>query len=133
MWTIVKAWLLKLILKRSFGGFLAALFALFLPIAAILKVVGIPLLLVLLIVGAPLLFVLAIIGLPILLVVGAGMAILAVISAVLSIGFALLKVALPILLVVWLIRWFLAGRNGKEQKPEGAEPGPTPDPGADTA
>ena len=44
MWTIVKAWLLKLILKRSFGGFLAALFALFLPIAAILKVVGIPLL-----------------------------------------------------------------------------------------
>ena len=133
MWTLVKAWLLKLILKRSLGAVLAALLVILLPIAGILKVIGIPLLLVLLIVGAPLLLLLAVIGLPLLIVVGAGMAIIGVISAVLAAGFALLKIALPILLVVWLLRWFFAGRNGKNGKPERTDPGPTVDPGADAA
>ena len=133
MWTLVKAWLLKLILQRSLGAVLAALLVILLPIAGILKVVGIPLLLVLLIVGAPLLLLLAIIGLPLLLVLGAGMAILGVISAVLAMGFALLKIALPILLVVWLLRWFFAGRNGGNGKEQRTEPGPTTDPGADPA
>jgi hypothetical protein len=51
---------------------------------------------------------------------------------VLAAGLALLKIALPILLVVWVIRWFMAGRNGKH---EGSEPGPTSDapPGTDPA
>jgi hypothetical protein len=133
MWTLVKAWLLKLILQRSLGAVLAALLVILLPIAGILKVVGIPLLLVLLIVGAPLLLLLAIIGLPLLLVLGAGMAIIGVISAVLATGFALLKIALPILLVVWLLRWFFARRNGGNGKEERTEPGPTTDPGADPA
>lgn len=133
MWTLVKAWLLKLVLQRSLGAVLAALLVILLPIAAVLKVVGIPLLFVLLIVGAPVLLLLAIIGLPLLLVVGAGIAIVGVISAVLSVGFALLKIALPILLVVWLVRWFLAGRNGRNGKEQGTNPGPTPDSGADAA
>ena len=133
MWTLVKAWLLKLILQRSLGAVLAALLVILLPIAGILKVVGIPLLLVLLIVGAPLLLLLAVIGLPILLVLGAGMAIIGVISAVLAMGFALLKVALPILLVVWLVRWILSGRNGGNGKEQRTEPGPTSDPGVDAA
>ena len=133
MWTLVKAWLLKLVLQRSLGAVLAALLVILLPIAAVLKVVGIPILLVLLIVGAPLLLLLAIIGLPLLLVLGAGMAIIGVISAVLTAGFALLKIALPILLVVWLVRWFLAGRNGDNGKPQRAEPGPAPDSGAGAA
>lgn len=132
MWTLVKAWLLKLVLQRSLGAVLAALLVILLPIAGILKVVGIPLLLVLLIVGAPLLLLLAIIGLPLLLVLGAGMAIIGVISAVLAMGFALLKIALPILLVVWLLRWFMSGRNGSNGK-ERTEPGPTTDPGVDAA
>jgi hypothetical protein len=133
MWTVVKAWLLKLILQRSLGAVLAALLAILLPIAAVLTVVGIPLLFVMLIVGAPLLLLLAVIGLPLLLVVGGGMAILGVISAVLALGFALLKIALPILFVVWLLRWFFAGRNGRNGKEQGPEPGPSPDPGADAA
>ena len=133
MWTLVKAWLLKLILQRSLGAVLAALLVILLPIAGILKVVGIPLLLVLLIIGAPLLLLLAVIGLPLLLVLGAGMAILGVISAVLAAGFALLKIALPILLVVWLLRWFFAGRNGNNGKPQRTDPGPTVDPGTDAA
>ena len=133
MWTLVKAWLLKLVLKRSLGAVLAALLVILLPIAGILKVVGIPLLLVVLIVGAPLLLILAVIGLPLLLVLGAGMAILGIISAVLAVGFALLKIALPILLVVWLIRWFFAKRNGNNDKPRSTDPGPTVDPGADAA
>jgi hypothetical protein len=129
----VKAWLLKLVLQRSLGAVLAALLAILLPIAAVLKVVGIPLLFVLLIVGVPLLLLLAIIGLPLLLVAGAGMAIVGVISAVLALGFAVLKVALPILLVVWALRWFFAGRNGRNGKEQGVEPGLSADPGADTA
>lgn len=133
MWTLVKAWLLKLVLQRSLGAVLAALLVILLPIAGILKVVGIPLLLVLLIVGAPLLLLLAVIGLPLLLVFGAGMAIIGIISAVLATGFALLKIALPILLVVWLVRWFLAGRNGDNGKSQRTEPGPGADPGVDTA
>ncbi len=133
MWTLVKAWLLKLVLQRSLGAVLAALLVILLPIAGILKVVGIPLLLVLLIVGAPLLLLLAVIGLPLLLVLGAGMAIIGVISAVLAMGFALLKVALPILLVVWLLRWFMSGRNGGNGKEQRTEPGPTTDPGIDAA
>ena len=133
MWTLVKAWLLKLVLQRSLGAVLAALLVILLPIAAVLKVVGIPILLVLLIVGAPLLLLLAIIGLPLLLVLGAGMAIIGVISAVLAAGFALLKIALPILLVVWLLRWFFAGRNGRNGKAQSVEPPPSPDPGADAA
>jgi hypothetical protein len=133
MWTLVKAWLLKLILQRSLGAVLAALLVILLPIAGILKVVGIPLLLVLLIVGAPLLLLLAVIGLPLLLVVGAGMAILGVISAVLAAGFALLKFALPILLVVWLLRWLFCRRNGNNGTPQRGDAGPTTDPGADAA
>jgi hypothetical protein len=133
MWTLVKAWLLKLVLQRSLGAVLAALLVILLPIAGILKVVGIPLLLVLLIIGAPLILLLAVIGLPILLVLGAGMAIIGVISAVLATGFALLKLALPILLVVWLVRWFLASRNGGNGKGQRTEPGPATDPGVDAA
>jgi hypothetical protein len=133
MWTIVKAWLLKLILQRSLGAVLAALLAILLPIAAVLKVVGIPLLLVLLIIGAPLLLLLAIIGLPLLVVIGGGMAIVGVISAVLALGFALLKIALPILFVVWLLRWLFAGRNGRNGKEQSVDPGPSTDPGADPA
>jgi hypothetical protein len=132
MWTLLKGWILKLVLKRSLGAVLAALLLILLPIAAVLKVVGIPILIVLLIIGAPLLLLLAIIGLPVALVVGGGMAIIGVISAVLAVGFALLKIALPILLIVWLVRWFLAGRNGKDA---GNEPGPSTDatPGTESA
>jgi hypothetical protein len=133
MWTLLKAWLLKLVLQRSLGAVLAALLVILLPIAGILKVVGIPLLLVLLIVGVPVMILLAIIGLPLLLVAGAGMAIIGVISAVLAAGFALLKIALPILLVVWLLRWFFAGQNGRNGKEQTTDPGPTTDPGADAA
>jgi hypothetical protein len=133
MWTIVKAWLLKLVLQRSLGGVLAALLLILMPIAAVLKVVGLPLLFVMLIVGAPLLLFLAIIGLPILLVAGAGIAILGVISAVLAAGLAVLKIALPILLVLWVIRWFFAGRNGGNGKQKTAEPPPVTDPGPDVA
>lgn len=133
MWTLLKAWLLKLVLQRSLGAVLAALLVILLPIAAVLKVVGIPILLVLLIIGAPVLLLLAVIGLPLLLVLGAGMAIVGIISAVLAAGFALLKIALPILLVVWLIRWFMTGRNGGNGKEQDAKSGPSPDSGVDAA
>ena len=133
MWTVLKAWLLKLILKRSLGALLAALLAILMPIAAVLKVVGIPLLFVMLIVGLPLLLLLAVIGLPFLIVAGGAMAILGIISAVLFLGFALLKIALPILAIVWLVRWLFGERKDRNGKEKGAEPPPPPDPGTDPA
>jgi hypothetical protein len=133
MWTIVKAWLLKLILKRSLGFLLAALLVILLPIAVALKMMGVPLLIVLLIVGIPLLLVLAIIGLPTLVVAGGGMSILGMISAILALGVALLKIVVPILLIVWLLRWLFSDRNGKKGEQGGTEAGPSPDPGTGTA
>lgn len=114
MCAILKAWLLKLVLQRSFGAVIAALLLILTPVAAMLKVVGLPILFVLLLIGAPLLILLVIIGLPIILVVGATAAIVGIISAVLVAGLALLKIALPILLVAWLVRWMMSGRNGND-------------------
>jgi hypothetical protein len=133
MWTIVKAWLLKLILKRSLGFVLAALLVILLPIAVALKMMGVPLLVVLLIVGVPLLLLLAVIGLPMLIVAGGGMSILGMISAILGFGLALLKIVVPILLIVWLLRWLFSDRNGKKGEQGGTESGPSPDPGTGTA
>ncbi|MFN8581578.1 MAG: hypothetical protein U0163_11460 [Gemmatimonadaceae bacterium] len=76
-------------------------------------------LLLLAILAAPILIVLAVIGLPFLLVFLIGGALLSVIFAVLSIGIAALKIALPILIIVWVVSWLLG--RGRTEVP------PTPD------
>jgi len=105
MWLAVKALLLRWALGRSFGGLVGLLFMLAVPLAGVLKVVGLPLLIVLAIVALPLLLLLAVIGLPLLLVIGTVGVITAVVGSLLAAGIALLKVALPIILVVLLVRW----------------------------
>lgn len=118
--------------------------ALLLPIAAILKVVGIPLLLILMIVGMPVLILLFLFGLPIFAVLFFGGIVIALFGVVLTIGLAALKIALFVVLPVWLM-WKLAsmvfgwGRGDDHAPPSDREPvdpvdlGTPPDLGADPA
>lgn len=108
---LLKVLLLRLFAARSFAGALALLATFALPVAAILKVVGLPLLLVLGIVAVPIGLVLAVVGLPILLVVGAVALILALIGPLLALGLLAIKWVLPIVLIVWLVRWLFRDKG----------------------
>lgn len=120
--------------------------ALLLPLAAILKVVGIPLLLILCVIGFPVLALLFLFGLPIFAVLALGGLIIGLLGVVLTIGVAALKIALFVVLPIWLI-WKVAswlfgalfgrGRNGtppSDSEPvEPIDPGTPPDLGTDPA
>jgi hypothetical protein len=111
MWSLItsllaKVALLKLLLKTlGSPGWL-------LPIAFVLKLVGLPVLIVLAILAAPIFIILAIIGLPIMFVIIAGVLLLVGFFFILSMGLLVLKIAIPILIVYWVIRWFF--RNGRK-------------------
>jgi hypothetical protein len=106
MWTVLKALALRMAVGRTLGGMLATLFLFLVPIAGVLKVIGLPVLIVLGVVGAPIFLLLAAIGLPVLLVVGFGGALLALVGGLLALGILAIKIALPIILIVWLVKWW---------------------------
>ena len=107
---LLKALAVKFLAGRTVGGAFTLLFAVLAPVAGILKFIGLPLLLVLGVVGAPVFLLLGAIGLPALLVVGIGGVIVALVGILLVVGFTLLKIALPIILVVWFVRWIMRPR-----------------------
>jgi hypothetical protein len=117
MWALIQSLLTKWALVKVILRALASLGWL-VPIAFVLKAVGLPLLIMIAVLGLPIFIVLALFGLPILLVLCVGALLLVGIFVVLSLGVAALKIALPVLIVVWLVRWFL----GKGTKDEGADP-----------
>jgi hypothetical protein len=133
MWLAVKALILRWVLARSFGGLVSLLLLLAVPLAGVLKVIGLPLLIVLAIVALPLLLLLAVIGLPLLLVVGTVGVVVAVAGSVLAAGLALLKIALPIILIClvggWL--WRRVRKNGDTGSAPGTSTPPTTEPGFD--
>ena len=111
MWSFITSLLakwamLKLILKTlgSLGWLL--------PIAFILKLVGLPVLIVLAILALPVFIILAIVGLPIMFVVIVGIFLLVGFFFLLSMGLLVLKIAIPVLLIYWLFKWFF--NNGKK-------------------
>jgi hypothetical protein len=114
---LLKAFALKFLAGRTIGGVFALLLTLLVPIVGVLKFIGLPLLLILGIAGAPVFLLLGAIGLPMLLVVGIGGMLLLTVGALLAVGLIALKIALPILLVVWLVRWIWRRRPSR--------PGPT--------
>ena len=116
MATVLKLFLLRFLATKSFGGVVAALAVLALPVAGVLKVVGLPLLLVLGIVALPIALVLAVVGLPILLVVGTVGVITAALGGLLAVGLAAVKYVVPIVLIVWLVRWIF--RRDRTPRPE---------------
>ncbi|MFN8572245.1 MAG: hypothetical protein U0132_09315 [Gemmatimonadaceae bacterium] len=111
MWALLKSllakWAVFKVLLKALGSL-----AWLIPIAFILKAIGIPMLVLLLILAAPILLVLAVIGLPILLVFVVGGFLLSILFTILSVGFAALKIVLPIVLVVWVVNWLLTTRKG---------------------
>jgi uncharacterized membrane protein YgcG len=120
-WLLARWALFKLLLK-SFGAL-----AWLLPIALLLKALGWPVLLVLTLLAIPLLIVLAVIGLPLLLIAAAAGIMLAIAFWVITTGILLIKLAVPILLLVWMIRMFRRwnrgrGNGGSTAKREGGGP-----------
>jgi len=105
MWLLVKGIVLRFIVGRTVGGMLAALLVLLAPLAGVLKLIGLPILLVLGVIGAPVMAVLAAIGLPLLFVLGIGGALIVAVGLLLALGVMAIKVVLPIVLIVWFVRW----------------------------
>jgi len=120
MWTVLKALALRLAIGRTLGGMLGTLFLLAVPLAGVLKVIGLPILIVLGIVGAPVFLLLAAIGLPALIVVGFGVVMMLLVGALLTLGLLALKIVLPIVLIVWLVKWLRKPRPSSAA-PEGPQ------------
>lgn len=126
MWKLfLQAAALKVMVRSA--GWLVFL----LPVAFLLKTIGAPLLAILGVIGLPLLVVLALLGLPFIVVFGIGAALLAVIGTVVTIGLALLKIVLPIVLVFWAVsavfKWMSRkDKPGPDEPLSGEVRGPDP-------
>jgi hypothetical protein len=125
MSVLLKALALKLLAGRTIGGSFSLLLFLFAPIAAVLKFIGLPVLLIVGVVGAPVFLLLAALGLPGLLVVGVGVVMMLAIGLLLTLGLLALKIALPIILIVWFVRWLRKPKTA--QPPAASSSDPIPD------
>jgi hypothetical protein len=120
MWSLISRLVLKLAAIRwlfKLGGL-----SLLLPLALLLKTIGIPLLLILGVLALPLLFVLFLFGLPIFAVLLFGGLIMGVLSFVLTIGVAAIKIGIFVVLPIWLmwklVCWiFRRGDSGPSAPP----------------
>lgn len=122
MWSLLKWLAMRLAIVRWIVKILGL--AAFLPIAFLLKAVGLPILIVLAVLALPVLFLLFLFGLPIFLVLLVGGLAMSALFAVLSLGMVAIKVAIFVVLPVWLgwklMSWLFRGRNGVTR------PTPTP-------
>jgi len=110
MWALLKSFLAKWAVFKVLLKALGSL-AWLIPVAFILKAIGLPALILLLILGAPILIVLAVFGLPLILVLIVGGFLISALFAILAIGVTALKVALPIIIVVYLVRWLFRSKE----------------------
>ena len=111
MWALIQSLLTKHALLKLLLRTLGSLGWL-VPVAFILKFIGLPVLAVLAILALPVFVVLAIVGLPVMFAFVAGILLLVGFFALLSFGIAVLKIAVPILIVYWLLKWWF--KNGKK-------------------
>ena len=122
MWAILRSLMMKGLIARtvlrSFGwiGWL-------LPIGWLLSWIGWPLLSVLGVLALPVLVLLFILGLPIILVFVVGGLLMSLLGFLLTLGIAALKIAIPVVIIVWLWRRWSAA----EAAPASTGPSPTPD------
>ncbi len=112
MWLLLKGLALRFVVGRTVGGMLATLLLVLVPVAGVLKVVGLPLLIVLGVVGAPVFLLLGVIGLPTLLVLAFGGILLLFLGILLTVGLFAIKVLVPIVLIVWFVRWIFGKTKG---------------------
>jgi hypothetical protein len=132
MWSLLKWLAMRLAIVRWIVKVLGLVA--FLPIAFLLKAIGLPVLMVLAVLALPVVFLLFLFGLPIFLVLLAGGLAMGVLFAALSLGVLALKVALFVVLPVWLtwklVTWLFRDRNGGVRRDVS---GPDPSTGADHA
>jgi len=114
MWNVLKTLMLGWFLRRSFGMVLGLLMVIVLLLALVLLGLGMPVAMVLLVVGVPILLLLLLVGLPRGLAVGGAGTVLGVVFAILKLGLLVLKIALPIVLVVCVVRWLRARDRGEK-------------------
>ena len=112
MWLLLKGLALRFAIGRTVGGMLGTLLLVLVPLAGVLKVIGLPLLAVLGVLAAPVFLLLGVIGLPILFVVAFGGILLLLVGVLLTAGLFAIKILLPIVLVVWFVRWMLGKTKG---------------------
>ncbi|PYP68202.1 MAG: hypothetical protein DMD26_02600 [Gemmatimonadetes bacterium] len=131
MWSLLKWLVMRLAIVRWIFKVLGLVA--FLPIAFLLKAIGIPLLIVLAVLALPVLFVLFLLGLPIFLVLLVGGLAMGALFAALSFGILALKVAIFVVLPMWLLwklgSWMFRRRDGVARRdapaqdvPDGADP-----------
>jgi hypothetical protein len=120
---LLKALVFKFIAGRTVGGVFGLLTMLLVPLAAVLKFIGIPMLIVLALIGAPIFLLLGALGLPVMVVVGIGGALLLLIGVFLALGVIAIKIALPIILIVWFVKWLRRPRSSAPIVPPDVEPG----------
>jgi len=117
MWALIKSLLLKVgLLKLLLKAFPSL--AWLLPIAFALKAIGLPVLIVLAILAVPLFIILAIVGLPMLFVAVTGAIILAGIFFMLSLGIAVLKLAIPFIILYFILKWVFKSKKGTDPATE---------------
>jgi hypothetical protein len=136
MWSAIRWLLLRIAAIR--WVFKLGWLGLLIPVAFLLKAIGLPLLIILLILALPILIMFFVFGLPVFLVVMAGGAFMGLVSFVLTLSLAVLKIAVFIVLPIWCIfavapriaRWF-RGDKGDGSSPKNAPPPPSapPEPG----
>lgn len=112
MWAILKSLIVQGVIARTALRSLGWL-AWLLPAGFLLKWVGLPLLMVLGVLALPVLLLLLVIGLPVFVVLLFAGAVMAVLGVLLTVGVALAKVIIPIVIVVWAVRWLL-----RSEKPD---------------
>ena len=112
MWLLLKGLALRFVVGRTVGGMLATLLLVLVPLGGVLKVIGLPLLMVLGVIGAPVFLLLGVIGLPILFVLGFGAILLLLMGVLLTVGLFAIKILLPIVLIVWFVRWIFGRTKG---------------------
>jgi hypothetical protein len=129
MWSAIRWAVLQLAAIRwlfKLGGL-----AFLIPVVLLLKAIGLPVLAVLSIIAIPLLILLFLFGLPIFLVFLAGGAIMGILSLVVTIGVAALKIGIFVVLPIWLtfklFSWiFRRGKNGGSSSDSTSSPPPRP-------
>lgn len=120
-WLLLRIAAIRLVFKLGWLGLL-------IPIAFVLKTIGLPLLIILLVLAIPILLMFFVFGLPVFLVVFAGGAFMGLVSFVLTLSVAVLKIGLFIVLPIWfafavgprIVRWFRGGN--RDSKPKDAPP-----------
>lgn len=110
MWALLKSllgqWALFKVLLKALGSL-----AWLLPIAFLLKAIGLPMLVLLAVLALPIFLILALVGLPLMFVLITGIILLAGFFFLLTLGIAVLKIVIPVVLVVWLLRWLFGNGN----------------------